>query len=151
MLHGSDFGQEDGEERELRAYARDAEADIRFVPPTLDPRITLAACDVMATLAEREGAPNIFIEAFATGRPVLATDLPGHSIYVRHTREGLLVPVGDIDAAADGLRYLDEHRFLREGMGMTAWHTAEHFDIAHTARDYLYAFSATRSRKRSHA
>lgn len=150
-LHGSDFDQDDGEEHELRAFASEAGADIRFVPSTVDPKVTLAACDVMASLAEREGAPNIFIEAFATGRPVLATDLPGHRIYIRHTREGLLVPVGDIDAAADGLRYLDEHRCLREGMGLTASHAALHFDIAHTAMDYVHAFSVAVTRKRSHS
>ena len=42
-----------------------------------------------------EGAPRILLEAAASGRPIVATDLPGCREIVRHGENGLLIPVGD--------------------------------------------------------
>lgn len=145
VLHGSDFGQDDGDEVGLRTFARRARHPIRFIPPSIDVRVSLAAADVMVTLSEREGAPNIFIEAFATGRPVVASDLPGHRMYVRNQVHGLLVPVGD-HAAAAALAQLHDNPARREAMGACAAAAASHFDIRITSQDYLSAFTASRSR-----
>lgn len=146
VLHGSDFGQDDGEEAHLRVLARRAGHPVRFIPPSVDARLSLAAADVMVTLSEREGAPNIFIEAFATGRPVVASDLPGHRVYVANQQQGLLVPVGNLAAAAAALRHLHDDQTRREAMGAVAATTASHFDITITSQDYLRAFVTSRRR-----
>lgn len=146
VLHGSDFGQDDGDEAGLRTLARRARYPSRFIPPSIDARVSLTAADVMVTLSERKGAPNIFIEAFATGRPVVASDLPGHRMYVRNQEHGLLVPVGDHAAAAAALAQLHDNPVRREAMGSSAAAAASHFDIRITSQDYLSAFTTSRRR-----
>jgi glycosyltransferase involved in cell wall biosynthesis len=148
LLHGSDFGQDDGKEAELRALvtALPTGVDVRFVSPELDVRLTLSAADCCASLAEREGAPNVFIEAFASGRPMIATDLAGHRIYVRDGAEGLLVPVGDRQATAGALATLHGDPARLAFMSNAARNKAAHFDITDTARDYLRAFADARTR-----
>src|SRR4030095_1800247 len=43
-----------------------------------------------------EGIPSVLIEAAASGRAIVASDAPGCREVVRHGREGLLVPSGDV-------------------------------------------------------
>jgi glycosyltransferase involved in cell wall biosynthesis len=148
LLHGSDFGQDDGEEPALRARvaALGPSFDVRFVPPTIASAVSLAATDVMVTLSEREGAPNVLVEALASSRPVVASDLPGHRVYIQDGRQGLVVPLGDTAAAAAALARLHDCPQQRSRMGEHAHTTAIHFDIARTCRDYLRAFAHARSR-----
>lgn len=152
LLHGSDFGQDDGEEAALRTLTADLPtwADVRFLAPSPDVRATLAACDVAASLAVREGAPNVFIETFAAARPMIATDLPGHRVYVRDGVHGLLVPVGISDetiaATTFALTTLYGDPSRCASMGVAARRRADNFDIARTVQDYLCAFSNARSR-----
>ncbi len=146
LLHGSDFGQEDGEETALRELAQLVSGRVRFVSPSVDARVSLAATDIMVTLSEREGAPNVFIEAFMTDRPVVASDLPGHRIYVQEQQQGLLVPVGDHAAAVAAIRQLHDDPAGREVMGASAAAAAMRFDIGITSHDYLRAFASARRR-----
>lgn len=146
ILHGSDFDQDDGEEKELRTAATDSGVRVRFVPPEVDSVVTLAASDVLVTLSEREGAPNVLLEALASARPAIVSDLPGHRVYVTDKQQGLIVGVGAVDAAADALRKLYGSSQLLQSFGETAGESAGRFDIAETAKDYLTAFTAVRER-----
>jgi glycosyltransferase involved in cell wall biosynthesis len=66
----------------------------------------------------REGAPRALIEAAASGRPVVATDVPGCRDIVRHGETGFLVPSGDAKALADALELLIRDPGLRMTMGV---------------------------------
>jgi glycosyltransferase involved in cell wall biosynthesis len=61
-----------------------AHADVR---PYLN-----AATVVVVPSQQREGLPRVILEAFATGRPVLASDVPGCRHAVSPNRTGWLVP-----------------------------------------------------------
>jgi glycosyltransferase involved in cell wall biosynthesis len=64
-----------------------------------------------------EGVPRILIEGAASGRVVVATDTPGCREVVRDGHNGLLVPVGDVDALVDSLQRLITNAPLRAAMG----------------------------------
>lgn len=66
----------------------------------------------------REGSPRALIEAAASGRPVVATDVPGCRDVVKHGETGLLVPSGDVRALADALDVLIRDADLRRCMGV---------------------------------
>jgi glycosyltransferase involved in cell wall biosynthesis len=68
----------------------------------------------------REGVPRAVTEAAACGRPVVTTDAVGCRELVRHEVEGLLVPPGDVAAAAQALHRLAGDAALRARLGAAA-------------------------------
>ena len=67
----------------------------------------LEACDVVALPSLwPENAPFVIREAFAAGRPVLASDTPALRESVRDGVDGRLVPQGDVTAWAAALAHL---------------------------------------------
>ena len=64
----------------------------------------LGAFDVFVLASHREGQPRAAMEAAAAGLPIVATDIRGCRQVVDHEVTGLLVPVADAAALADGDR-----------------------------------------------
>lgn len=64
-----------------------------------------------------EGAPRSLIEAAASGRPIVAYDVPGSREIVLHGKNGLLVPSGNTEALADALKKLLDDPAARRRMG----------------------------------
>jgi glycosyltransferase involved in cell wall biosynthesis len=62
----------------------------------------MAACDVFCLPSYSEGCPNVVVEALASGRPVVATDVGGIPELVDE-RCGLLVPAKDTAKLQDAL------------------------------------------------
>jgi glycosyltransferase involved in cell wall biosynthesis len=68
----------------------------------------------------REGLPRTLTEAAACGRPIIAFDVVGCREVVRDGVEGLLVPSGDVDAAARAIAKLAADASLRAQLGAAA-------------------------------
>ena len=64
-----------------------------------------------------EGVPKVLIEASACERPIVATDTAGCREITRDGDNGLLFPVGDIDALTKALNTLIDSPDLRQKMG----------------------------------
>ncbi len=73
--------------------------------------------DIVCLPSYREGLPRTLVEAAACGRALVAADVPGCRSIVRHGENGLLVPVRDGKALAEGLRTLILDAGLRQKMG----------------------------------
>jgi glycosyltransferase involved in cell wall biosynthesis len=63
---------------------------------------------------DRDGLPNVVLEAMASGRPVVASDISAIGCAVKHGETGLLVPPGDSFALAVALEQLNSQPSLRE-------------------------------------
>lgn len=63
----------------------------------------LAAADCLTMSSDFEGLPMVALEAMASSRPVVATNVGSLPAMVEHGRTGLLVPKGDVDGLADAL------------------------------------------------
>ena len=72
-----------------------------------------------------EGMPKILLEALASARPIVTTDVPGCRDLVADGRCGLRVPVMDSEALADALRRLIQDGGLRKKMGQSGRALAE--------------------------
>lgn len=111
-------------------------ADRIAIPGWLDPAAIaelMRRTDIIVLPTFIENLPMIIPEAFAYGIPVITTPVAAITEAVEHERNGLLVPVGDIDALTDALRRLIEDGDLRRRLGQEA--RADHarrFEI----RDY---------------
>jgi glycosyltransferase involved in cell wall biosynthesis len=71
-------------------------------------------------LSYREGLPKSLVEAAASGRPIVASNVVGCREVVRDGVEGFLVPYGDHDAVASALVRLAGDPQLRLQMGRAA-------------------------------
>ncbi|WP_170119491.1 glycosyltransferase family 4 protein [Tumebacillus permanentifrigoris] len=69
----------------------------------LDVPELIALSDVCTLLSKREGLPRFLLEAMASGRPILATNIRGSRDLVQDGETGRLVPIGDVEATADAL------------------------------------------------
>ena len=79
---------------------------------------------------DRDGLPNVVLEAMASGRALVASDTAAIPTVLRDQENGLLVPAGDATALARALEELATAPPLRCALGSAARRTAEHeFDV----------------------
>ena len=67
-----------------------------------------------------EGLPRALLEAAASARPLIVTDVPGCRHFVRDGVEGLIVPPSNATALADALETLARDPALRRKLGLAA-------------------------------
>ncbi|HET7477334.1 MAG TPA: glycosyltransferase [Dermatophilaceae bacterium] len=85
--------------------------------------VAYAAADIVVVPSvtdrdgDRDGLPNVVLEAMASGRPVVASDLAAIPAAVQDGTTGLLVPAGDPGALAEALTTLIDDPGLRASMG----------------------------------
>jgi len=81
------------------------------------PAVMAAANLVVLPTSYGEGVPKVLIEAAATGRAIITTDLPGCRDICRDGDTGLLVPPDDHDALVAATRRLLDDAALRARLG----------------------------------
>jgi glycosyltransferase involved in cell wall biosynthesis len=69
---------------------------------------------------DRDGLPNVLLEAMATGLPVVTTPISGIPEVVRNGENGLLVPERDPAALAGAIELLLQDTQLRQRLGAAA-------------------------------
>ena len=97
--------------------------------------------DLLTLPSYTEGMPNVVLEAFAAGVPVVSTAVGGAPEVVEEGVSGFLVPAGDPDALAGriGAALQSEDRLRDMGMqGRQRVH--DHFTFAAQARQYRQFF-----------
>lgn len=98
---------------------------VEYVGRLEDVRPALAACTVFVLPSYREGMPMAILEAMATGRAVVTTDVPGCRETIVDGESGTLVPPGAPAALAVALEQFLEDRTLAARMGAVARARAE--------------------------
>lgn len=89
-----------------------------------------ALASVIAADGDRDGLPNVILEAMAAGLPVVASRLGGIPEAVTDGETGLLVEPGDEEALAEGLGRLLDDPALREKLGEAGRKVVvERFDV----------------------
>ena len=77
----------------------------------------------------------VLTEAFASGTPVVASDIAGYREVVQNGRDGVLVPVGDAVALGETLLELESDPERRTQMSKAALERAERFAWPNVARE----------------
>jgi glycosyltransferase involved in cell wall biosynthesis len=110
--------------------ARGLQTSVRFIggQPTAVVASWLQAADFAVQPSHFEAMGLAAAEAMAAGLPVIASDVGGFRDFVVTDRNGLLVPVGDIQSLAAALSRLAADASLRARLGRQAKLTAEQFD-----------------------
>lgn len=98
---------------------------------------------VVAGDGDRDGIPNVLLEAMAMGLPVVSTPVSGIPEVVEDGVNGFLVPPGDEVALADALaRLLDDPAARRQLGERGRERVAAEFDAERNARRLLLQFAA---------
>ena len=90
-----------------------AEADVVVAP---------SICD---RSGDRDGLPNVVLEAMASARPVVASDVGAIASAIVDHENGLLVPPGDPVALGEALKTLARSKELRARLGRNGRARAE--------------------------
>lgn len=103
----------------------------------------MAQAHIVVLPSYREGLPRVLIEAAASGRAVVTTDVPGCRDAIEKDVTGVLVPSKDVASLADAMRRLIEDRPLCQTMGHAGRKRAENvFDVNVVVRTHLEIYSA---------
>ncbi|HET7694625.1 MAG TPA: glycosyltransferase [Vicinamibacterales bacterium] len=138
----------DGPQRATwEALARSLAVDARFPGDVSDDdlRALFAACTafVLPSTSRAEAFGYVQLEAMASGKPVISTDLPSGVPWVnQHERTGLIVPAGDADALRAGMRRLMDDAPLRARLGREGRARVEAAFTMRHLRERLRAFFA---------
>ena len=105
-----------------------AGADIVVVPSIVDRQ------------GDRDGLPNVVLEAMASGRPVIASDVAAIGTAVRDEQTGLLVPPGDAAVLAKAITALVEDPARRLRLGAAAREMVQReFDLEACSAEFCAA------------
>jgi glycosyltransferase involved in cell wall biosynthesis len=74
-----------------------------------------------ATSGDRDGLPNVIMEAASQKLAIVATDFAGIPEFVRHQTDGELVPPGDWEALSNALNLLARDPERRRALGESAF------------------------------
>lgn len=114
----------------------------RELVPALQRADLFALTPFVTEDGDRDGVPNVLVEAMACGLPVVSTAVAGVPELVRDGENGLLAPAHDVDAIAAALRRLLGDGELRARMGAAARQTVlDGFDLRSGARQMLALFA----------
>lgn len=103
------------------------------------------AC-VVARDGDRDGMPNVLIEAMAMQIPVVTTPVTGIPELVRDGESGLLVPERDVAALSQALERLIQDKHLRRELGAKGRERVLNgFDIRQTAAKLAAIFHEAKS------
>lgn len=77
----------------------------------------MSIADIFVLPSVAEGAPNVLMEASASGLPVITTDVGESSQIVSNGETGIVIPSKDINKLANSMTSLIEDRALARKMG----------------------------------
>lgn len=95
---------------------------------------------------DRDGIPNVLIEAMAAGMPVISTPVAGIPELIKNGHTGILVPSKDAKSLAQAMYTLLVNKERAEAMAQKGrQHVIENFNIHHTAERLNFLFRQTSS------
>jgi glycosyltransferase involved in cell wall biosynthesis len=98
---------------------------VRLVGWRSDVRSFFEAMDVFALSSQREGLPNVLLEAMALGTPCVATRIAGIPKLIADRVSGRLVEPNDVDSLSKAVAELQADELLRAGYAAAARRTIE--------------------------
>ncbi len=138
----------DGPDKEnLKALSRELKIDsqVNFLGPIWgDKKFQyLHASDVFVLPSLHEGFGIVFLEAMYCGLPIITTNYGGQRDFIIDTENGFLVPVGNVDALADKIRFLLTNEKVRHKISKNNKRHIKDFYISNMANKYEEIFKRT--------
>jgi glycosyltransferase involved in cell wall biosynthesis len=107
----------------------------------VDPQVYLSCCDALIVCSKLDGRPNVVMESFAVGVPVIASRVGALPVMVQDGVTGFLCDVGDVAKFAASVERLADEPEIQSSMKQSARKWAEeHFAIASSIDRYEALF-----------
>jgi glycosyltransferase involved in cell wall biosynthesis len=120
-----------GPMEQARLYSEYQNADVFCLP-----------CRVLEN-GDRDGLPNVLMEAMACGLPVITTPVSGIPEIIKDGHNGTLIAPNDAEALADAIQRISADRMLARNLGRAGRLTVlERFDGDTTAMELAALFTA---------
>ena len=136
VLYGKGFLQ-----KELETFAKELGIEQKVVfagfTQEVEKKIQDAAMYVLSS--DYEGISNSLMEAMAMGLPVISTDCPigGSKMLISDKKNGMLTPVGDVEAFAAAMCYVAEDAERAERMGREAEYVRQAYSAETICQKWL--------------
>jgi glycosyltransferase involved in cell wall biosynthesis len=101
----------------------------------------MANCDLFILPSRSEGFPIVLIEAGAAGLPVVATNIPGITEFIKADVTGLLVEPDNSDALAEAIANVLENSELSASLASKLRSQSLNFTWQHAANQFIAAIS----------
>lgn len=92
-------------------------------------------CDLFVLPSTWESFGFVLLEAMASGKAIVASDIPGISDHIRHGETGWKVPPRDSEALAGAIAHLLRDDSLREGLARAAFNVSQEYSWERMARE----------------
>ena len=89
----------------------------------------LSNSDLFVQSSSWEGFGNALCEAMSIGLPAISTDCSGPQEIIRNGVDGILVPVGNVEALAEAMKQVLGNHSLRAELGKRALEIGERFSL----------------------
>lgn len=100
------------------------------------------AADVFVFPSTKEGFPNVLLEAMSCGLPCISTEIGGVVDVLEHRKQGLLVPPASVEALADAIQYVADHKEEAAVWGEeAAQKTRKSFDLSIVTARYMNIYN----------
>lgn len=112
---------------------------VKFAPFCTDIHEKVKDAAMFVMTSDYEGMPNALAEAMAIGIPVISTDCAGGGAkeLINNGENGLLVPIGDVNAVAESMMYYIDHPDIAESFALKALEIKERLSIDKIAKSWL--------------
>ena len=132
--------------------------DLEFLIQKLDvsDRVTLlgwrddraalfGASDICVFSSRYEPFGTVFVQAWAQKTPLITTDADGPKQFVKHEKDGLVVPIDDVDALSTAIERLKSDKTLCNKMTESGYQRyLQEFTKEKTVQEYLTYFQEAR-------
>ncbi len=112
-----------------------------FVPDTELPKYYRTAHLFCSPAIGGESFGIILLEAMASGKPVIASNIEGYANVISHKEDGLLIPPKDEEALAEAILFLLNNEPLRREMGFKGRAKAEKYSWENIARRVMDCYT----------
>ena len=118
-------------ERKLRmlSYDRGINDKVIFTGIRYDVNRLLSALDIFILPSYTEGCPTSLLEAMASGRTIIASNIPSISEIVKHGEEAILVNPYNVEELKRSILLLYNNPNLRANLGRRARERAKLYDV----------------------
>lgn len=120
VIIGSGMGQHDSIEEQVIEMSKKCENIIlRKISRDLKPVDYYRASDIFVLPSDREGQPNVMLEAMASGIPVIGSAIPGITELLENDCNSLTFSVNNSKDFANCIRKLVKNEKLRKKLGLS--------------------------------